>query len=374
MIYILYSNDYEVFLGGNYRPEREVLINSTESVLAACAEINVPITLFCDMTCLWRYREQGYNEFPEAVEEQLKDTIQKGHDVQTHIHPHWFDTEISATGSGTSTYKVDPGKFLIGNWIPADGSSLREFCTGVFIRAKHHLEELLQPYDPKYQCMSYRAGGYGVQPNSEDIYGALLDAGYLVDSSIVPGMIYESNVNKIDFSCAPDSGNYLLSAKDDILSATDEGVFEIPVLALKDGSARWLLLKAFIRKVFKALFNPPHRNHMGYPIQMSDSISKKKGSLKQILDEVQIIKRGWYMLELGEDEDLMVDATRQYINRHQESDKDLFVSVSCHSKSTNSLMLKAFRKYHRRLETIYGSQLKAITFQEAGRLINSKER
>jgi len=46
MIYILYSNDYEVFLGGNFKPESKVLIDTTTDVLGVCDELGIPMTLF----------------------------------------------------------------------------------------------------------------------------------------------------------------------------------------------------------------------------------------------------------------------------------------------------------------------------------------
>ncbi len=372
MIYILYSNDYEVFLGGNYLPERDVLISTTENLLTSCDEINVPMTLFCDVTCLWRYRELGFEEFPDAVEQQLAQTIKRGHDVQAHIHPHWQGTEVSHGNDGSTSYRVDPAKFLIGNWSPTDGSSLLDFCVEVFSRAKRHLEELLTPFNPNYECIAYRAGGYGVQPNSRDIYGALQESGYKIDSSIVPGMTYETDVNRIDFNNTPSLGNYSIDPNKGLGEASDEGVFEIPVLALRNGEARWPLIKAFIRKVTKTLSSQEKHRHLGYPIQMSKEPAKKSTFTRQIIAELKVIRDGWYMLELGEDADLMVDTATRYIDQYHEDDTDLYVSISCHSKSMNPRSISAFKNFHRRLESHYGSNMRAITFQQAGQLLDQE--
>ncbi|NQV29790.1 MAG: hypothetical protein HQ508_02785 [Candidatus Marinimicrobia bacterium] len=371
MIYILYSDDYEVFLGGNHLPEKEVLIRSTENVLSACEDIGVPMTLFCDMACLWRYRELGYPDFPEQVEQQLKDAIGRGHDVQTHIHPHWLDTQITFGEKGETSYNFDLTKFLLGNWKQEDGSSFQEFCADIFKRAKVHLEDLLRSIDPSYECIAYRAGGYGIQPNTKQIFGGLLDAGYLIDSSIVPGMIVDSNVNHIDFRQVPKAGNYFVSAEQGIQSIADDGVFEIPVLALREATARWVLAKNFIRKVTRYFVKPKKPKPLGYAIQVSDTKGEKKSALREIFDELKKVRRGWMMLELGDDASLMVDATRKYISQNKNSEIDLFVSVSCHSKSTHPAILDAFKKYHNRLKSIYGDELKAITFQEAAHLINA---
>jgi len=80
------------FFGGYYHSESDVLIETTNHVLSTCEDIGIPMTLFCDLPCLWRYRELGLKSFPDLVDSQLKQAIVTGHDVQAHIHPHWTKT------------------------------------------------------------------------------------------------------------------------------------------------------------------------------------------------------------------------------------------------------------------------------------------
>lgn len=366
MIYALYSNDYEVFLGGNYTSENEVLIKPTEDVLSACDEIGVPMTLFCDLACLWRYRELGKNEFPEAVDKQLVDALGRGHDVQTHIHPHWFETEISQNNEGYSAYNFDLSKFLLGNLVPKGNSTSYDMYVEIFKRAKLYLEQLLQPVNPNYQNIAFRAGGYGIQPHTKQIFKALSDVGYLIDSTIVPGMEYDSNVNRIDFTKVPTLGNYYVSPELGLDAAAGNGLFEIPVLALRPGEANWLLGMAFFRKILRYFGNHSKPKPLGYPIQSTDTSAKQPTLFRQILDELEIVKKGWMMMELSSDVKSMVAATRNYISLYSRTDEDLYFSVSCHSKSTNADILDAFKKYHKCLESIYGDEFKAISYQEAG--------
>ena len=374
MIYILYSNDYEVYLGGNYFPESEVLIKTTKDVLSACEDIGVPITLFCDLPCLWRYRELGYTEFPDAVDHQLKNTIDREHDVQAHIHPHWFETEIVYNEKGIPRYDFDLSKFLLGNWIPQGGLALQEFCGDIFRRAKSYLEDLLRPVNPSYRCIAFRAGGYGMQPNTKEILEALIDAGYLIDSSIVPGMVLDSNVNRIDFTEVPQEGNYSVSPELGLNRVSEEGLFEIPVLALRQGEASWLLAKALPLKVVRYFLERTKQKQMGFSIQSAGPTKKRKKLLGKISDQVDAIRDGRFILELCKDVGIMVDATRHYINRYNSGDRDLLFAVSCHSKSADPGVLDALKRFHRRLERIYGGQLKAMTFQEAGRWLNLTRR
>ena len=374
MIYILYSNDYEVFLGGNHLSEAEVLIDTTENVLSACEEVDVPMTLFSDLACLWRYRELGFTDFPERVDQQLKQALKRGHDVQTHIHPHWFEADIVRDDKGASAYHFDLAKFLLGNWQTKPGETLKSSYVGIFQRAKAYLEDLLTPIKSDYACVSYRAGGYGIQPNVDLIFEALIESGYTIDSSIVPGMVLDSNVNTIDFRGVPREGNYLIDPAQGIEMAADRGVFEIPVMALRKGEARGLLARAFLRKLMRYFNKPSKPKHPGYPIQVSGTAAPKKSILREVLTELKLIQNGSYMLELGTDVDLMLTATRSYIKRYNSEGSDLFFSVSCHSKSTHPELLSAFKKYHLELKSIYGEKIKAITFQQADQLLKSKKR
>jgi len=372
MIYVLYDNDYEVFLGANYRPESEVLIETTERVLSACEDIGVPMTLFCDLPCLWRYREKGHTLFPDSVDAQLKRAIQKGHDVQAHIHPHWLATEIIHDEQGRSRYEFELSKFLLGNWIPEGGPALRRFCADVLRRAKAYLEDLLRPVSAPYRCIAFRAGGYGLQPNSRDILWALRDTGYLIDSSVVPGAVTQSNVNRMDYSKVPKQGNYYISPEIGLEQVSQEGIFEIPLLALRGAEARWSVARAVPQAAIGYLRREPTPKPLGSSIQSRDSAQKLK-ALSPLTNSCRRLVEGrWGPVRLNTNANLMVDLTRNYINHHAGGERDLYFAVSCHSKSMYPAVIEAFKVFHHRLGRIYGNKLKAITFQEAARNVEKR--
>ena len=87
-INLLYSIDYELFWTHN-DDEVRVLVEPTERLLRQAEALGVRYTLFVDVLCLFRYRELGLHRFVDAVEDQLRDAVRRGHDVQTHLHPHW---------------------------------------------------------------------------------------------------------------------------------------------------------------------------------------------------------------------------------------------------------------------------------------------
>lgn len=358
MIYVLYSDDYEVFLGGNYLPEREVLIAPTNSLMTACEDAGIPITLFVDVCCLWRYKELGQNDFPQAVEAQLCDAIQKGHDVQLHVHPHWAATNIERNGQGVARYRYDLSRFLLGNWTTEPNGQLRHFARTLFEQAKNYLESLLRPVDSSYCCLAYRAGGYGIQPETAAIMAALEDAGYLIDSSVVPGMRLESNVNHIDFSHAPEIGNYRLSTQRDMAVSTNNGPFEIPI-------ATGILPRTAKLYSWASLLRTDRlKQPRGYPIQSTAPTHKSTSMARRLLRAPFRWPRSWAALELCSSAHNMFDITRRYIDKY-DTKQDLFFSFSCHSKGICGQTLNAMTKYQRKLTHYYGSSLSAITFQEA---------
>ena len=365
MIYVLYDNDYEVFLGANYRPESEVLIETTERVLSACEEIGVPMTLFCDLPCLWRYREQGHTLFPDSVDAQLKRAIQKGHDVQAHIHPHWLVTEIIHDEQGGSRYEFELSKFSLGNWIPEGGPALRRFCADVLRRAKAYLEDLLRPVSAPYRCIAFRAGGYDLEPNSGDILWALRDTGFLIDSSVVPGFVEHSSVDCIDFSKVPREGNYHISSETGLEQVSQEGIFEIPLLALRGAEARWSIAKMVPQAAMAYLRREPTPKPLGVPIQSRDSARKLKALSRLTNLSGRLVQGRWGPLLLSTNANIMVDVTRNYIDHHGGGERDLYFAVSCHSKGLYPAVIEAFKVFHHRLSSIYGKKLRAITFQEA---------
>ncbi len=65
--------------------------------------------------CSWTSRASGAtgrtddHEFPDEVETQLKGALQRGHDVQAHLHPHWLHAE-RVDGPLAGTARHVPGR------------------------------------------------------------------------------------------------------------------------------------------------------------------------------------------------------------------------------------------------------------------------
>jgi hypothetical protein len=365
MIYILYSADYELFLGENFRPEREVLITPTDRLLTVCEAIGVPMTLFCDVISVWRYRDDGMPEFPDMVDEQLRDAIRRGHDVQAHIHPHW--TYASQHGRQW-TSPLD--KFLLGN-LSQDSREVEAIARGYFQKAARYFEDLLTPIRSDYRCIAYRAGNYGVQPRDHEVLAALEDAGYQIDSSVVPGLVMRNNVNEIDFRHVPAVANYRLNREGGFTKAADRGIFEIPIASTPQTKVELARILAHKVKEQAAI----HLGRLAAVPQRGTSIqvaSVNQGKLARLAGKVRSrfgADINW--LELSTDEGAMLRTTRKYLARIKTSG-DIYFSFSCHPKVLDERHFGALEKYHARLRKEYGADLQAISFQQAAALTNGK--
>jgi hypothetical protein len=313
---ILYSADYELYLGEHLLPETEVLVEPTIALLAACERLRVPLTLFCDVACLWRYREEGDDAFPDAAEAQLRDAVRRGHDVQALLHPQW----LQATRED-------------GRWrAPADKYDVGALDdpAPLLARAKEYLEELLQPVDPSYSCIALRAGRYRLQPDYQRVFAALLETGYEVDSSVVPGLAVRDEIGRVDFRGWrwPEKGGVIYD------------VYEVPIATARFGPPNAL---------FHWLSRPPQRKTRGRAIQAG---SEAKGPLLDGLFRL-------YPLELEADAHRLEQITRRYLRR---VGKDVEFALSCHPNAVAEPELEALAAYHDWLRRSY--DVEALTFRE----------
>jgi hypothetical protein len=313
---ILYTADYELYSGENFLPETEVLVDPTIALLAACERLEVPLTLFCDVACIWRYREEGNDEFPDAAEAQLRDAVRRGHDVQALLHPHW--QHATREGGG---WQAPADMFVVG---------ALDDPAPLLARAKSYLEELLRPVDETYSCIAFRAGHYGLQPDYQRVFEALVETGYEADSSVVPGLVLRDAFGRVDYRGWrwPEKARVIYD------------ILEVPIATARFGPPN---------AIFRWLSRPAQREHRGRTIEPA------AGSKPPLRYELF----GLYPLELGPDARRLEVITRRYLRR---VGKEVDFAFSSHPKAVAEPELEALAAYHDWLDRHY--DVEALTFRE----------
>jgi len=368
-IYLLFSSDYELYFGENYLSEREVLIEPTEQVLKAFGEEGIPMNIFADVASVWRYRTLKIeSDYVSLVEEQLRRAIRYGHDVQLHLHPHWMTSKFDG-----KKWLMDESRFKLSDigYGQKENQAL-ESGDELILRGKNYLEELLCPINPSYQCIAFRAGGFGIQPKENELIRALLSAGIKIDSSIAPGMFFKSNVNRIDFRRIPSKLNFRIGPRYGLDKEDPLGLFEIPIAAYSESFFEtllhhWSVLRTRMTLLGNRIFAVKGKFcHRGKTIQKL-SFFRQVNSL--------IFRPSLFLLEFsGPSVDVprLIRGTNKLIRSHNYESGALFFSASCHPKNVFSPTIQAIREFWRIMVGLYGKRIKAITFQEAAKKLEYK--
>jgi hypothetical protein len=133
----------------------------------------------------WGRRHPVLHERAYQWEDIVRDTLVKGHDIQLHIHPQWSEADYTNAG-----------------WRLSHKWSLLEYSfdkiKALLKDSKNYLEDLLQPVDSEYKCIAFRASKWSLAPD-KSILQTLSDLGIVFDTSIVPGMVFESDAAQFDY-------------------------------------------------------------------------------------------------------------------------------------------------------------------------------
>ena len=188
MVNVVLTLDYEIFGNGAGDVIRDV-IEPTNRILDICDKYGAKLTIMFEIGEFWAFQQYdsqlqkdlGYSPCNQ-MKGQVLDAIERGHDVQLHLHPQWIDAEY------------DKGRWRLSYsfWRLADlpgGLGTKEqtnSITGVLYKGKQSLEKMLRAMKSDYECVCFRAGGLLAQP-SENIIAAMKKAGIRSDSSVVKG-------------------------------------------------------------------------------------------------------------------------------------------------------------------------------------------
>ena len=195
---------------------------------------------------------------------------------------------------------------------------------------------------------------------------ALIDSGFEIDSSVVPHMWKVDRVNRIDFRAVPDRANYRLSPESGLTEAADAGLFEIPI-PYRPG-CHWRVTRAYLRRRWARATGRAFVPRGYGAMARGDAEGGWSRRLRHL------VHRGWHagmQLGLTDNVDDMCSITNWFVRRYQHRQEKLLFSLICHSKTEHPGSLTALRRYHERMQQVWGQRWQAITFQQAARLVAS---
>jgi hypothetical protein len=192
---ILFTFDYELFLGSKSGSIAKCVIEPTQKVLDIFSHYKISAIFFIDTTWLLQLKEVAVNHPPakkdyDIIVIQLQRIAQSRHRVFPHIHPHWLD----------AVYKTDTNQWQLNNYSKYRFHSLdNNQREQLFTESINLLKDLIAPVKSVYPINGYRAGGWSIQP-FEDFKPHFERHGIKYDFSVLPGKKNISGAQQYDFS------------------------------------------------------------------------------------------------------------------------------------------------------------------------------
>ena len=366
MIYVLLTADYELYFGKNFLSYEEILFEPTRKIMNTLENHNIPLNIFPDICSVWRHKEYELLDYVNKFESLLAEAIERGHDIQLHLHPHWLKSIYNG-----NEWTHDPNTFKLQDYGFGE-KSIGEYTANTIIRkGKEYLETLLLKNVSDYQCIAFRAGGYCLQPDDKKLIKALLDAGITIDSTIIPNCVLKTNVNDIDFKDVPDLPNWFISDQGGVKKADQYGIFEIPIPSSTKILPKFKdIAKGILsNKAQEKLSNPPRGSAIQNSSMKGDSfINKNIKRFNYLTKTVGSLECERMLTERGME--YMLSILKDWIQNYSYSD-DIWLSIIMHPKSIFQEHIDNLIKFTDKVLDIY-SNVQFTTFREVHRTLLNK--
>lgn len=180
-----FTLDYEIHGNGDGNPY-DLMIEPTKRLMSLLEKYGRRVTIMADVAEILAfkryYSETGQDDFHvREIEAQLCDAVQRGHDVQLHIHSSWFKAQWNGKRWDQFVDEYNLAALPIGRI-----EEMVEQCVS-------YLNNLLLPVDPAYKVHLFRAANWSMMP-TENLYSVLLKFGIKADTSVYKGGVQSGNV------------------------------------------------------------------------------------------------------------------------------------------------------------------------------------
>ncbi|MBL57423.1 MAG: hypothetical protein CMP61_09555 [Flavobacteriales bacterium] len=233
---ILLTFDYELFLLQSGSIEN-CIIKPVDLLLKTFDKTNIKAVFFVDILFLLQLEKEGLKSDYELVEKNIQLLIEKGHQVELHLHPHWIDAKYNAISQEWNLSKYENYKLQSLN---------QKDLNSIFDQGYNKLTKICQTVNPNYKITSFRAGGLCIQPFN--VLKPLFEKYNIkIDSSVLVGGKIDSPAQSYDFTLAP---------KKEIYKFEDE-----PSLEVKKGSFTQIPIFTYKKNLIDKILGKIQRNN-----------------------------------------------------------------------------------------------------------------
>ena len=182
---LYFTLDYEIHGNGDGNP-MELMVEPTYRLMTLLEKYNQRVTIMADVAeilCFKRYlAETGRDDYHVAeIEEQLRDAIRRGHDVQLHVHSSYFKAQYKNGAFDQCIVEYNMAALPV------------ERIDEMISECITYLENLLRPIKKDYKVWLFRAANWSMIP-TENLYKVLVKHGITHDTSVFKGGVQGGNV------------------------------------------------------------------------------------------------------------------------------------------------------------------------------------
>jgi len=240
--------DYELPMG-SCKSYQKGLFEPTDNLLNLSQELDVKIVLFADVCSAVMFKKWDFDGYYTPFKEQLQRALLQNHDIQLHIHPHWLDS-----------------KYVENKFIPSKKFSLGKFyhdaypnnIEGIIEKSVEEINQICKEVNSNYHCIAYRAGGYVLEPYTDQIFAALYKYGIRIDSSVVKGLYTHTDLLTQDYRDIPKLSSWFVSLDGNFRKPANYGILEIPVSSIPP------LAKYRLDRMIKKINNKEYYKSIAY--------------------------------------------------------------------------------------------------------------
>jgi hypothetical protein len=262
MLQIMFTLDYELHGNGEGCPQ-ELMLEPTREMLDQFDRHGARLTILADVAEILKFKEYaettGHDAFHyNAITRQLQDAVDRGHDVQLHLHSSWFNARYER-----ARWNQD--------WSEYNFAALPVQRMETYVRAgKQFLESLLQPVDSRYHCRVFRAANWSMQP-SRNVMEVLRRNGFAIESSVFKWGRRKGLVD-FDYSEAQSSLLPWRASFDDVCREDPKSpIWEFPIYAEHRWVGAFLSLNRFYRAWLSRRHRLPGAEHLGAAAEPASS-------------------------------------------------------------------------------------------------------